>query len=60
MKEEKIVPVGKNVFTDLSVEELEQRLEIQMLSIPSADWCLINSCSLLCNCYDEDPCPLIS
>jgi hypothetical protein len=42
MKKDEIVPVGQNVLADLTVEELEQRLEMQMIGLPDADWCFIN------------------
>ena len=30
-------------LANLSVEELEQRLEMQITGIPEADWCFINN-----------------
>ena len=36
-------PLGRNVLADLTVEELEARLEMQMISIPETDWCLVDA-----------------
>ena len=45
MKKDEIIPLSHNVLADLTVEELEQRLEMQMIAVPNADWCIIdNSC----------------
>jgi len=44
MPKDDIVPVTQNVLADLTVEELEQRLEMQLLGTPDANWCLGVEC----------------
>ncbi len=48
-KKDEIVPLTQNVLADLTVEELEQRLEMQMIGLPDADWCIVN-CGSLSSC----------
>ncbi len=36
---DEVTNVSKNVLANLSVDELEERLEMQIVSIPEADWC---------------------
>ncbi len=55
MRKNGIVPLSQNVLAGLTVEELEQRLEMQMLSIPDADWCLINR-PPSCGCFGSYDC----
>ena len=31
--------ISKDVLANLSIEELEERLEMQIIAIPDADWC---------------------
>jgi len=42
--------ISKDVLANMSIEELEARLEMQIIAIPDADWCLIegNTCTSLC------------
>jgi hypothetical protein len=51
------VQVGQSVLTDLSVEELEQRLEMQMIALPDADWCIGNCDSQSGGCNGEAELP---
>jgi hypothetical protein len=39
MDEKKLTNITKDVLADLSVEELEQRLEMQVLAVAEADYC---------------------
>ena len=55
MKRNGVITVGHNVLAGLTVEELEQRLEMQMLSVTEADWCLIDR-PPVCNCFGEYDC----
>jgi hypothetical protein len=50
MKEKKalqpfeIQPLNDDVLANLSIEELEERLEMQILHINEAQWCFIDIC----------------
>lgn len=35
-----------NVLANLTVEELEQRLEMQLLQMPEGDLCIVNYCGV--------------
>jgi len=47
-----ITRVSGEALANLSIEELEQRLEMQIIALPDADWCGSkgNSCS---SCYGQ-------
>jgi len=47
---DELTNISKDVLANMSIEELEERLEMQIIAIPDADWCLIkgNSCGSLC------------
>ncbi len=40
-----IQPLNDDVLANLSIEELEERLEMQILHLNEAQWCLFHSCS---------------
>ena len=39
-----IQPLNDDVLANLSIEELEERLEMQILHLNEAQWCLLNIC----------------
>jgi hypothetical protein len=47
-----IQPLNEDVLGNLSIEELEERLEMQILHVSEAQWCLIDTCGADCgsNC----------
>ncbi len=47
-----IQPLNEDVLGNLSIEELEDRLEMQMLHVSEAQWCLVDICGADCgnNC----------
>lgn len=49
MKKTEIESLNADVLANLSVEELEQRLEMQILQMPGACW--------TCSCDGYNPCP---
>lgn len=44
MSEPQVVPLSSDVLADLPVEELEQRLEMQILRMPTPEFCTDCSC----------------
>jgi len=44
--------LSRDVLANLSIEELEQRLEMQIIALPDADWCASkgNTCG---SCYGQ-------
>jgi hypothetical protein len=47
-----IQPLNDEVLGNLSIEELEERLEMQILHVTEAQWCVIDTCGVNCgsNC----------
>src|ERR1700750_307121 len=43
-----IQPLTDEVLANLSIEELEERLEMQILHVSEAQWCLIDFCGVDC------------
>jgi hypothetical protein len=43
-----IQPLNEDVLGNLSIEELEERLEMQILHVSEAQWCLIDICGVNC------------
>jgi hypothetical protein len=43
-----IQPLNEDVLGNLSIEELEERLEMQMLHVSEAQWCFIDTCGADC------------
>ncbi len=43
-----IQPLNDDVLGNLSIEELEERLEMQILHVSEAQWCLIDICGVNC------------
>ena len=52
-----IQPLNEDVLGNLSIEELEERLEMQLLHASEAQWCLIDLCGAECgsNCVGNCP-----
>jgi len=44
MEEKKLMNITTDVLADLSIEELEQRLEMQVLAVAEADYCVGFTC----------------
>lgn len=55
-EERQIEPLSSHVLANLTVEELEQRLELQLLQMPEGDGCFINYCGVDGNC-GANSCP---
>lgn len=58
-KEEDLRPfeiqsLNEDVLGNLSIEELEERLEMQILHVSEAQWCVINICGVDCG---HNSCP---
>jgi hypothetical protein len=43
-----ITPLNDDVLGNLSIEELEERLEMQLLHVSEAQWCVIDICGANC------------
>ena len=52
-----IQPLNEDVLGNLSIEELEERLEMQLLHVSEAQWCIIDLCGVNCgsNCVGNCP-----
>jgi hypothetical protein len=50
-----IQPLNDEVLGNLSIEELEERLEMQILHVTEAQWCVIDICGVNCgsNCQAD-------
>lgn len=51
-----IEPLSMNVLANLTIEELEERLELQLLMMPEGGSCIINYCGADGNC-GANACP---
>jgi hypothetical protein len=52
---EELLPLGKQVTVDWTVEELERRLEMSVLQLPQSEWCIFN-CSDKVGCCNAGGC----
>jgi len=48
-----IEALTQNVLANLTVEELEQRLELQLLQMPEGGLCYFDACGLDCNSNNQ-------
>jgi redox-regulated HSP33 family molecular chaperone len=52
-----ILSLNDNILTNLSIEELESRLEMQILRLPEAQVCYDCNCENNTGSYTENPPP---
>lgn len=43
-----VQPLNDDVLANLSIEALEERLEMQLLHVSEAQWCIIDACGVDC------------
>lgn len=43
-----VQPLNDDVLGNLSIEALEERLEMQLLHVSEAQWCIIDACGVDC------------
>lgn len=55
MDSKELVPFGKEVYANLTIEELESRLEMTFLSIEAAQCCKAGGCYAAC-CHGDGGC----